>query len=731
MKQTLLTTIILLLSFWAYSQTIIEKPKVIIDPSYEVKSSGIYNIAKIELSDTETRLTIHCTFIPYWWVSFSKEEDIIRDSETGKTYQLTGIEGGELDKHISMPASGDSTIVLIYPPLDNAVRKIDFAKSVYGISLDENKAGKKEASTVIPVKVSTWLSQELAKAKRKAPVDFCSTSFFNKETARLVGYIKGYDPRLGFTTGIVYTSNELTREDFPTVVQIHPDGRFEGDLLFDFPKYSNLFLKNVGIPFYIEPGQTLSMIIDWEEFLIADRMRNIRYQFKNIVYQGSLAQVNTDLAGFTPEQSNYKEFQKKMTTMLPEDYKNEQLPVQKVKMQKVEEYINSKTLTSQASAILRNKTMLEGMTLLLDFVMNRDYFARQDTANKILKTPVPLYYYDFLKEMPFNDKSLLVTTEFSSFVNRFEFCAPLNRVQTKRPFVNSKPQNDFLTYLIEEGVELSVEEKELEQLISKYEKTDEEKQVLESKKEQVLAYNEKIKEYRKSYSEKYVVPLEKARIANIYKENWRLKDSILRSDLGLEPGLIYEVTKIRSLKYVFDASSREAANDFWEYLKSGIKNPYLIETGNRLLKEAFPEEKVMTYSLPKGIATDIFRKIIDPFKGKILFVDFWATTCGPCVAGIKKMQPNREKYKDNKDFDFIFITDERSSPKAAYDKFVAEQGMKNTYRLSVDDYNYLRQLFKFNGIPHYTVIDKQGNVLNNNFPMHNFEFELNRILTEK
>lgn len=156
----------------------------------------------------------------------------------------------------------------------------------------------------------------------------------------------------------------------------------------------------------------------------------------------------------------------------------------------------------------------------------------------------------------------------------------------------------------------------------------------------------------------------------------------------------------------------------------------MIETGNRLFTETFPEEKKTVYPLPNGIATDVFRKITDPFKGKILFIDFWATTCGPCVAGIKTMQPNREKYKDNKDFDFIFITDERSSPKADYDKFVKEQGMKNIYRLPIDDYNYLRQLFKFNGIPHYTVIDKEGNVMSNNFQMHNFESELNGILSK-
>lgn len=727
MKQILLTTIVLVLSVFAYSQ---KKTIVIADPSYEVKSSGIYNVVKIELSDTETRLSIHNTFIPGWWVSFSKEDDFICEPETGKTYQITGIEGGELDKHISMPASGDSTVVLIFPPLDKSVKKIDFGKSVYGVSLDESKAGKRGASTW-PIAVSKWLNQELAKVKRKDPIDFNSPKFFNNGTARLIGYIKGYDTRLGFTTGLVYTSNELTREDFPSVVQIHPDGRFEVDLPSNFPKYSMVYIKDIGVPFYLEPGQTLSMIIDWEEFLIADRKRNIRYQIKNVVYQGPLAKVNTDLAGFTPEQYNYEEFQKKRKTLTPVDFEKDEMSVLKANQTKAEEYINNNSLTAQAISIIRNKTLLESATHLLDYEMNRHYYAMQDTANKILRMPIPISYYDFLKEIPLNDNSLLVSSEFSIFVNRFEYCAPLSSAIRSNVIKTTKPKKDYLTYLIEKGVEISAEDNLFVQFLRKEKRTKDEDSIVASKKDQIQAFFEKNKDQLTGYVEKYVNPLQKIGLVNQYKESWLAKDSVLHSDLGLENSLLYEITKIRSLNYIFNESPREEALVFWDNLKKGITNSYLIETGNRLFKETFPEEKTAVYPLPKGVATDIFRKIVDPFKGKILFIDFWATTCAPCVGGIKTMKPNREKYKDNQDFDFIFITDERSSPKADYDKFVKEQEMKNIYRLSVDDYNYLRQLFKFNGIPHYTVIDKEGNVLSNNFQMHNFESELSGILSNK
>ena len=727
MKRILFSIFALILSVFAYSQA---KPKVIVNPSYEVKSSGIYNVAKIELTDTETRLTIHSTFVPYWWIEFSKQEDFIRDCKTGKTYEITGIEGAELDKQIWMKGSGDSTIILIYPPLDQLDTKIDFGTNVYGISLDENNAGK-TPNMEVPAQVTKWINQELAKAKRKEPIDLNSAQFFQKGTARLIGYIKGYDTRLGFTTGLVYTSNELTREDYPTVVKIYPDGRFEADLAYDLPKHSNLLLKGIWIPFYLEPGQALSIILDWEQFLIADRKRNIRYQIQDVIYQGPLAKINSELAGFTSEQFNYEAFQKKKSTISPEDFKLEQIPVQQSTLNKVEDYIRNNNLSPQTSSILRNKVLLENATHLFDFVSDRRYFASQDTANKMLKIPVQISYYDFLKEMPLNDNSLLTSGEFASFVNRFEFCEPLLQAKKNNQIKTTKPEKDYLTYLIEEGVEISAKDKVLAKLMMKEKRTKDEDSIMETKKVEIQAFLEKNKDHIQRYSEKYIKPMQKLGMANFYQESWQAKDSVLHADLGLKNSLVYEITKIRSLKYIFDASSKEAAKGFWKKLQKGITHPYLIETGNRMFETTFPAEKQVAYTLPNGTATDVFRKITDPFKGKIIFVDFWATTCGPCVAGIKTMKPNREKYKDNKDFEFIFITDERSSPKADYDKFVAEQGLKHIYRLSVDDYNYLRQLFKFNGIPHYTVIDKAGNVLSNNFPMHNFESELKGILSNK
>lgn len=724
-KSTLTLTFLLFLYVLILGQS-----KTINNPSYDFKNSGIFNVSKIELSDTATLLSIHNTFIPRWWVQFNDDE-VIRDSDTGKEYKVKGIIGAEMGKKLWMPDSGDSTIVLIFPPLPATVKKIDYQKQVFGIELDESKSSKPKASGVL-TEIEKWMKDELAKAPNQCLADFKSADFFNESPARLIGCIKGYDTRAGFATGIIYARIIITNEDFPVVVKIDPDGRFYADIPMNMPVTSYVVFNDRCIfPFYIEPGQTLCMIINWDEMLLADRKRNIRYEYKQIEYRGPLAQINHELLVYPAPQLNYKELDKKRKSLAPMDFRADQDKQLQNNLLQLEEYKKGKPLLAKALNILHSNILVENATSLFDYSGRRDYYAKQDTANAILKMPIPNEYYHYLKGMDLNDRSMLVTERFSAFINRFEYCdlfdKALGQAYKGRVAEAPKPSKTKQEYFEEEKIELTNEEKKLIMLLSKQPMSQEDMAEMKQMEETLKAFNEKYKDQNRKYYEKYILPFQQKPTSDL--DRWSIKDSVLANVIGLKPSLVYEIAKIRSLKYSFKyAGQREKANALWEGLQPGIKTPYLLSAGNTMLNEAFPEIQVGAVPLPEGHATDIFRKTIAPYKGKVLFVDFWATSCGPCIAGIKRMKETRERYAGNPDFEFVFITDEGSSPENNYNTFVAEQELKNCHRLTKDEFNYLRQLFKFNGIPRYVVIAPNGDVINDNFSMHNFEFELPKIL---
>ena len=93
-----------------------------------------------------------------------------------------------------------------------------------------------------------------------------------------------------------------------------------------------------------------------------------------------------------------------------------------------------------------------------------------------------------------------------------------------------------------------------------------------------------------------------------------------------------------------------------------------------------------------------------------MFVDFWARL----VALSCRNRGNcrlRKKYKDHPEFQFIYITSQKDSPEKDYKKYI-EKNLKGEacYYVSEAEFNYLRQLFQFNGIPHYELVEKDGSI---------------------
>ena len=58
---------------------------------------------------------------------------------------------------------------------------------------------------------------------------------------------------------------------------------------------------------------------------------------------------------------------------------------------------------------------------------------------------------------------------------------------------------------------------------------------------------------------------------------------------------------------------------------------------------------------------------------------------------------------------------EKESPRKTYEEYV-EKNLKGeaSYYVTETEYNYLRELFHFNGIPHYELVEKDGSISRDN-----------------
>lgn len=581
-------------------------------------------------------------------------------------------------------------------------------------------------------------TQQKSPMKAMAP-DAGFEQFLRRDTAYLQGYINGYDPRLGFDTGIIYLSNEITGEDYPTVLEIDKDGSFKCKFIISYPVEQSITLVNNWLPFYIEPGQTLTMYIDWEAILERSRARDYYYPIKHTAYMGPSAPLSYLLKDFSNLISyRYDDISHSQKTLTPSQYKGHMKQYIAQWDQTADSLIQICQPSAKAVRLLKNKVKIQAGSAFFDFLMSRDYYAKQDPNNEALKAKEDDSYYDFLKQMPLDDETALADNKISTFFNRFEFMDAFRKAYTN---MHSDPNDiiemnyeemPLLTFLKEKGVKLNEDQEAIrlkqEERAGKKMKITLAELIADSEKTKELykAEDKLVKEWVKATTIE-TAPLSQAEIDRshiTYGQSINAKKDSIIAHLCSEPNpFFWQIAKVHDIASVLRSiKTPEIAKAYIDSVKLQFTQPALVAQAEQMYELAYPKGGSNSYQLPEGKATDIFRNIIKNHPGKVLFVDFWATTCGPCRGGIEATAALREKYRNHPDFEFIYITGERESPEKAYQEYV-EKNLKGeaTYYVTATEYNYLRQLFQFNGIPHYELVEKDGSISKERLSSYNIE----------
>lgn len=109
--------------------------------------------------------------------------------------------------------------------------------------------------------------------------------------------------------------------------------------------------------------------------------------------------------------------------------------------------------------------------------------------------------------------------------------------------------------------------------------------------------------------------------------------------------------------------------------------------------------------MPDAAPEQFMEAIVAQFPGKVVFIDLWATWCGPCKRGISKMGPVKKELKDQ-DAVFIYLTDE-SSPEDEWRSSIASMAGYHL-RMSSRFWDKLPCIVETNSIPQYLLYDRQG-----------------------
>lgn len=120
--------------------------------------------------------------------------------------------------------------------------------------------------------------------------------------------------------------------------------------------------------------------------------------------------------------------------------------------------------------------------------------------------------------------------------------------------------------------------------------------------------------------------------------------------------------------------------------------------------------KIVYLNAKKADGTDkSFADIIGEFKGKVVYVDFWASWCGPCRGQFPHAKKLHEKLSD-KPVVFLYISFDRSEEewKEGAENFELE-GFH--FYPNENQQRIIYNQFQVDGIPRYMLVDKNGKVV--------------------
>ncbi|MBC9795436.1 TlpA family protein disulfide reductase [Sinomicrobium weinanense] len=108
---------------------------------------------------------------------------------------------------------------------------------------------------------------------------------------------------------------------------------------------------------------------------------------------------------------------------------------------------------------------------------------------------------------------------------------------------------------------------------------------------------------------------------------------------------------------------------------------------------------------------------LEDLKGAYLYIDVWATWCGPCRKEIPYLKQLEKKYH-GRNVKFVSISIDKQSDKDKWKEMILEKELGGTQLLADKDWesDFVKN-YMIKGIPRFILLDPEGNILDPNAPV--------------
>ncbi len=598
----------------------------------------------------------------------------------------------------------------------------------------------------------------------------------SNDSAIYAGCISGYSPRYGKLDMIIYVDNILTGNQEEFTCKISENGMFSVKVPLLHPQEVFIRSKSYNGAAYLEPGKRVFQILGQSEpTYIGDvsRLNNDLVSLKNAYTQ------------------DYNEIYKTVLDKSIKEYVTYQQSYLDKDLNGLDSLVKAKHISPKAAQIKRLGLIYRytANKFEYDWKYEKAYRDKHNISRekqRSLDIEIPQYTKEdlkFLNESLVNDPMALAGGGYKSFINRLKYADIL-----RGNYYSNSGIFELMDFIKENNISVSDDEQNLFDKVIKVKESYQKMKALYMNKEQMafikkyrkelnkiseqlgekssdvtLMLNEVEKEVDftpedKVYFKKWQTFMAKADIKNAImvmsqnedeintfrEKNKNIADFLssktrietrnknLKSLLNISTGLATDIFTSQDLCRTIVSEYSPMTDEHIKWHTDALTTPFIkkyIKDSNERTIATVEANKLKAGNALKEMPTVendslLFDAIMAKYKGKVVYVDFWATWCGPCRSGIKKIAPLKEEMA-NDDVVFVYLS-AHSSPQGAYMNMIPEIKGEH-YKTTRAQWEVLCKQFDVSGIPHYTLVDKEGKVVKNNFRLHDNEAIKNLI----
>lgn len=368
-------------------------------PAFSARTTTAVTVDSIQCQPELTRFYITLRYFPNSAITIGKNI-LLKDFSSGTIWKATDMEGGDFDRRIMIPESGESSIFIDFPVVPTTVKLVDLINStqdfpfkIIDISLSDNIAAKK---------TDVSLNKFLKKSGQLHP-DKCIIHVL----------LNGYHTRLNVDSALLIHKNIITGKQEIIKEKIDSDGQFTITIPQTYPEQQTIFLPCGYINFYSEPGNELFISANMEDLAIPYKQpENAEQNYIHLQYKGDESITNNDLKKIRIAMSRlFPSKPIEIQGLSAEQYKQTVKQLALRQQSALDSLIQKLHISPKAADIARLNLQCSIANQLLDL----EYIQHQQGKT----TTLPLNYYDIVS-FPFDNFLSLSATGYPNLIDKLE-----------------------------------------------------------------------------------------------------------------------------------------------------------------------------------------------------------------------------------------------------------------------------------------------------------------------